>query len=209
VESLSLGNDEVEDAVAALRSGRPVVLPTDTVYGLCANPYSAEPVRRAYQLKGRDPLQPSALLASDVDMLLECLPELRSRIGPMLRALLPGPLTLVVPNPAGRYRWLTGPRADTIGVRVPELPTPADSVLSRAGAVMATSANLPGEKDPARLEDVPKEILDGCAVAIDGGEVPGVPSTVIALTDGEPRVLREGAVSAAEALERVAGLVAE
>jgi len=209
MESLRAGNGEVDPAVAALRSGLPVVLPTDTVYGLCANPYSEEPVRRAYELKGRDLLQPSALLASDVDMLLECIPDLRSRVGPVLRALLPGPLTLVVSNPARRYRWLTGERADTIGVRVPELPAPAAAVLSRAGLVMATSANLPGGPDPARLEDVPDKILEGCAAAIDAGELPGVPSTVIDLTGDEPRVLREGAVSEAEALERVTGLVAE
>ena len=209
MELLTAPNGGVEEAVAALRSGRPVVLPTDTVYGLCATPYSEEPVLRAYRLKGRDPLQPSALLASDVDMLFECLPELRSRIGPVLRALLPGPFTLVVPNPARRYRWLTGARADTIGIRVPQLPEPADAVLSRAGSVMATSANLPGGPDPARLEDVPDKILEGCAAAIDAGELPGVPSTVIDLTGDDPVVLREGAVSAAEALERVAGLVAE
>jgi len=122
---------------------------------------------------------------------------------------LPGPFTLVVPNPAGRYRWLTGERTDTIGVRVPELPAPAEAVLSQAGLVMATSANLPGGPDPARLEDVPDKILEGCGAVIDAGELPGVPSTVIDLAGGEPRVLREGAVSEAEALKRVTGLVAE
>jgi L-threonylcarbamoyladenylate synthase len=208
VDSLRDGN-EVEAAGGALRAGLPVVLPTDTVYGLCANAYSEESVRRAYELKGREPLQPSALLAGDVDMLLECLPELRGRVGAILRALLPGPFTLVVPNPAGRYRWLTGERADTIGVRVPELPAPAEAVLSRAGLVMATSANLPGGPDPARLEDVPDKILEGCGAVIDAGELPGVPSTVIDLAGDEPRVLREGAVSEAEALKRVTGLVAE
>jgi L-threonylcarbamoyladenylate synthase len=208
VESLRDGN-EVDAAVAALRAGLPVVLPTDTVYGLCANAYSEEPVRRAYELKGREPLQPSALLAGDVDMLLECLPELRGRVGRILRALLPGPFTLVVPNPARRYPWLTGERADTIGVRVPELPAPADAVLSRVGLVMATSANLPGGRDPARLEDVPDKILEGCGAAIDAGGLPGVPSTLIDLAGDEPRVLREGAVTEAEALERVIGLVAE
>lgn len=208
MDSLRDGN-EVEAAVGALRAGLPVVLPTDTVYGLCANAYSEESVRRAYELKGREPLQPSALLAGDVDMLLECLPELRGRVGAILRALLPGPFTLVVPNPAGRYRWLTGDRTDTIGVRVPELPAPAEAVLSRAGLVMATSANLPGGPDPARLEDVPDKILEGCGAVIDAGELPGVPSTVIDLAGDEPRVLREGAVSEAEALKRVTGLVAE
>jgi L-threonylcarbamoyladenylate synthase len=209
VEPVTAGNEVVEDAIAALRSGLPVVLPTDTVYGLAANPYTEESVRRAYRLKGRDDRQPSALVASDVDMLLECLPELRSRVGPILRALLPGPLTLVVSNPARRFRWLTGSRADTIGVRVPRLPEPAAEVLSRAGAVMATSANLPGGPDPARLEDVPAQILEGCAVAIEGGDLPGVPSTVIDLTGESPKVLREGAVPADEALGHVAVLIAE
>jgi L-threonylcarbamoyladenylate synthase len=122
---------------------------------------------------------------------------------------LPGPFTLVVPNPAGRYRWLTGERTDTIGVRVPQLPAPAEAVLSQAGLVMATSANLPGGPDPARLEDVPDKILEGCGAVIDAGDLPGVPSTVIDLAGDEPRVLREGAVSEAEALKRVTGLVAE
>src|SRR5205823_10240995 len=112
-------------------------------------------------------------------------------------------------NPARRYCWLTGARPETIGVRVPALPEPADAVVSRVGSVMATSANLPGGPDPARLEQVPEEILEGCAAAIDAGELPGIPSTVIDLTGDDPVVLREGAVSAAEALERVAGLVAK
>ena len=209
MDGLSGANGEIEAAVAALREGLPVVLPTDTVYGLCANAESEESVRRAYELKGRDAQQPSALVASDVDLLLECFPELRSRIEPVLRALLPGPLTLVVSNPARRFPWLAGDRVDTVGVRVPELPAAADAVLRGAGPVMATSANHPGGPDPARLAEVPDEILEGCGSAIDAGELPGVPSTVIDLTGDEPKVVREGAVSAREALARLAGLVAE
>ncbi|HZC28324.1 MAG TPA: Sua5/YciO/YrdC/YwlC family protein, partial [Gaiellaceae bacterium] len=122
MEPLRAGNGEADVAIAAIRAGKPVVLPTDTVYGLCANAYSSAPVQRAYALKGRDATQPSALLAADVDMLLECVPELRGRLGPLLRELLPAPLTIVVPNPARRYRWLTGANEETLGVRVPELP---------------------------------------------------------------------------------------
>jgi L-threonylcarbamoyladenylate synthase len=141
-------------------------------------------------------------------MLLECVPELRGRVGAMLRRLLPGPLTLVVPNPARRYRWLTGTRPETLGVRVPKLPPVSASILGRVGAVMATSANLAGGPDPRRVDDLPEAIRDGVDVVIDGGELPGTPSTVIDLTE-EPRVLREGAVPAAEALARVSSLVAE
>ncbi len=205
---LSVGTVGVEQALDALRTDRPVILPTDTVYGLCASPYSERPVGRAYALKGREAAQPSALLASDVDMLLECLPELRSRLGPVLRDLLPGPFTLVVPNPARRFRWLAGTNPDAIGVRVPVLPAPADAVVARIGAVMATSANLPGGRDPATVDEVPLELLEGCAAVVDVGELPGVPSTVIDLT-GVPRVLREGAVPADAALGQVAGLVGQ
>jgi L-threonylcarbamoyladenylate synthase len=209
MEPLRVGNGDVDHAVAALRGGKPIVLPTDTVYGLCANPYREEPVRRAYRLKGRDEQQPSALLASDVDMLLECVPELRGRVATMLRALLPAPLTLIVPNPARRYRWLTGSAPETIGVRVPELPPAAAAVLARTGAVMATSANLSGGADPRTLAEVPEQIREGCDAAVDGGELPGVPSTVIDLTAGEPVVVREGAIAADEALAKVVSLVGE
>lgn len=206
---MTLGTVSVEQALDGLRSGRPVILPTDTVYGLCANPYDERWVRQAYALKGREPVQPSALLASDVDMLVECLPELRSRLGSVLRELLPGSFTLVVPNPARRFRWLAGTNPDAIGVRVPQLPAPADEVVARIGAVMATSANLPGGPDPASVDEIPRELLEGCAAVVDVGELPGVPSTVIDLTGDTPRVLREGAVPADEALARVAGLVGQ
>ncbi|HET7568415.1 MAG TPA: L-threonylcarbamoyladenylate synthase [Gaiellaceae bacterium] len=195
-------SDEMYAAVAAIRLGRPVVLPTDTVYGLCATPYRAEPVERLYRLKGRVLHQPTAILASDVDMLFECVPELRGKAGTIVRALLPGPYTLVLPNPARRYRWLTGSNPDTIGVRVPELPEPAARVLSLVGAVAATSANAPGGRDPRRLEDVPEEIRSK-AVVLDGGELPGVASTVIDFSGAEPKVLRDGAAPAADALEAV------
>jgi L-threonylcarbamoyladenylate synthase len=180
-----------------------VLLPTDTVYGLCVNPYRAEFAQRLYRVKGREELQPIALVAGDLDMLFECVPELRGRSGTIARALLPGPYTLVLPNPARRYRWLTGSRPETIGVRVPEVTGAAREVLDRVGAVAATSANEPGRPPPARLDEVPQEIRAACAAELDGGDLPGVPSTVVDLTAGEPRILREGAGPADEVLRAV------
>jgi L-threonylcarbamoyladenylate synthase len=198
----------VQEAVAVLRAGRVAVLPTDTVYGLCVAAYRSEPAERLYRLKGRDPLQPSALLAAELDMLLECLPELRGRAGTIARALLPGPYTLILPNPARRYRWVTGSNPDAVGVRVPELPEPTASIVRAVGVVVATSANLPGGPDPRRLEDVPGEILARAGVAVDGGETPGTPSTVIDFTGDEPRVVREGAASSADAVARAVAALA-
>ncbi len=197
----------VEEAVAAIRAGEVVVLPTDTVYGLCTTPFKSEPVVRMYELKGRDEDQPTALLASDLGVLFECVPELRGRARSIARALLPGPLTLILPNPARRFRWLTGSRPDTLGVRVPELEREARAIVERVRAVAATSANLPGEPDPKRLDDVPEQIRAGCAVLVDAGELPGTPSTVVDLTGPEPKILREGAVPAAEVLNRLGQLV--
>ncbi|HEX6700619.1 MAG TPA: L-threonylcarbamoyladenylate synthase [Gaiellaceae bacterium] len=198
----------IDEAVRGIRAGQPVILPTDTVYGLCTTPYTEEATIRLYALKGRRENEPTALLAADVDMLLECVPELRGRAATIARALLPGPFTLVLPNPARRYRWLTGGTPDKIGVRVADLPGPAATVLQRVGAVVATSANLSGGADPRRLEDVPRELREAAVAEIDAGEVPGAPSTVIDVTGPEPRVLREGAVPAAEAIERVTAVVA-
>jgi L-threonylcarbamoyladenylate synthase len=193
----------IDDVVEAIRAGRPVILPTDTVYGLCADAHREEPVRRLYGLKGRGEAQPTALLGASVDVLLDAVPELDGPAAKVARALLPGPYTLIVPNPARRFGWLTGERPETIGVRVPALEGDAQAVLDRVGAVGATSANLPGGRDPRRVEDVPDEILAGCGAVLDAGELPGIASTVLDLTGPEPVVVREGAVPAAEALARV------
>ncbi len=188
----------VDEAVEAIEAGEPVVLPTDTVYGLCTKPDASATLTR---LKGRDEQQPIALLAADVDTLFAKIPELRDQ-ATLVRALLPGRLTLILPNPAHRYDWLTGERHDAIGVRVPELEGAAREIVARVGAVAATSANLHGGPDPRRLDEVPAEIREA-AVLVDGGELPGTPSTVVDLTGPEPQVLREGAVPAAEVLDRV------
>ena len=193
---------EAEAGLAALRAGEPVVLPFDTVYGLAADPENDAAVLRLYELKGRDTEQPSALVAAGVDELLERIPELRGSAA-SLRALLPGALTLVLPNPARRYPRLTGASPETIGVRVPELRGASAEVLHALGALVATSANEPGAPDPARLGDVPQGIRDGAGALLDGGDLPGTPSTVLDLTGLEPRILRDGAVPAADALRRL------
>lgn len=191
---------DVEHLIAELRAGRPVLLPTDTVYGLVSAPGAAE-VERLYALKGRDAGQPTALLAGTVEALLALVPELQEH-QVVLTTLLPGPYTLVLPNPARRYAWLAGEEAGTIGIRVPNLPSEARRVLAAVGCVAATSANEPGGADPRSLDDVPARIRTVCA-ALDAGPLPGTPSTVLDFSGAEPRVLREGAAPSVEAIARV------
>jgi L-threonylcarbamoyladenylate synthase len=162
----------MNDAVAALRAGRAAILPTDTVYGLCALPEHEDVL---YELKGRDRSKPVALLAAEVEALVAAVPGLDRSL---LERFLPGPYTLVVRG---------------VGVRVPVLPSAAAEVVRAVGVVAATSANLSGGADPRRVEDVPEQIRAACGAIVDAGELPGVPSTVIDLTGDEPRVLRQGA----------------
>jgi L-threonylcarbamoyladenylate synthase len=193
----------MSDAVTALRAGDVVILPTDTVYGLCASASGPEPTGRLYALKGREALKPSALMTADVDALLACVPELRGRAAAIVRALLPGPYTLILPNPARRYPWLTGATGEAIGVRVPELPDEAARAVSAVDAVASTSANLAGGPDPRTVQEIPSELREQVAAIVDVGELPGTPSTVLDFSGPEPRVVREGAASAADALARV------
>jgi L-threonylcarbamoyladenylate synthase len=184
-----------------------VLLPTDTVYGLCSG-IDEESVGRLYELKGRPGAQPTALLASSVQMLLALVPEIRGRPAAIARTLLPGPYTLVLPNPARRYAWLNGESPATIGVRVAELPPEAQRVVAAVGAVAATSANEPGGPAAASLDDVPARIRSGCAAEVDAGELPGLASTVIDFSGDAPVVIREGAASSVEAIARAMSTMA-
>jgi L-threonylcarbamoyladenylate synthase len=196
-------DDDIQKAIDAIRKGQPVLLPTDTVYGLVTSAQRDDYAIQLYRLKGRDETQPTALLAASIDVLVECVPELSGRAGVIVRALLPGPYTLILPNPARRYRWLTGTRTDAIGVRVAVLPALSARVLDAVGSVTATSANDPGDPSPATLDDVPARLRESCAAEIDVGRLPGNPSTVIDFTGKDPYVVRDGLAPAAEAIERV------
>ena len=194
---------DLGEIVALIRRGELAVLPTDTVYGLVCTAFERQPAVDLYRLKGRDAIQPTAVMFATVDKVLELVPGLGEREAAILRALLPGPYTLILPNPARRFAWLTGERPESIGARVPVLTGPTAEIVGGLGAVVATSANLAGEPDPRLLADVPSAIVGGVVVALDGGELPGVPSTVIDVTGAEPAVLRVGLGDPEAAVRRI------
>lgn len=201
--------DEVAAIVRAIRAGSLAVLPTDTVYGLVCTAFERQAAVDLYRLKGRDEIQPTALVASTVDVLLDLLPQLSEREIAVARALLPGPFTLIVSNPERRFSWLSAGRPEAIGVRVPALTGAAAEVVAGLGAIVATSANLPGGSDPRTLGEVPAAIRAGVSAVLDGGELPGTPSTVIDVTGEEPVVLRSGAAAPDDALVRIAAVHTE
>ena len=177
---------------ALVASGGLAVIPTDTVYGLCCDPQNAAAVERLSRLKGRPPGKPAALAFSSLALALAALPELGERTRAALCALLPGPLTLLVANPAGRFPLAGG---ELLGVRVIDLGLALDR------PVLLTSANVAGEPDARTLAEVPARIRDGADVALDGGELPGTPSTVVDLgaleASGAWTIVRQGACTRA------------
>jgi L-threonylcarbamoyladenylate synthase len=187
-----------------IEQGGVVVFPADTVYGLACAPDSPGAVERLYALKGRAPDKPAAVMFFSLDRALHDIAELGPRTRSALEALLPGALTVLLPNPRHRYPLACGPDPDTLGLRVPDLP----ALAAVASPVLQSSANHAGQPDARRLDEVPEPIRAGADLVLDGGELPGTPSTVIDLRrygrTGEWDVLRSGAM-APEAIATVLG----
>ncbi len=231
-----------ERFAGCIRAGGVVLFPADTVYGLACDPCNADAVRRLYELKGRAPAQPAAVMFFALAPALAALPELGPRTRDALTRLLPGPLTVLLPNPAGRFPLacdpsaaLTGPSrtpageesasagsgsllgggispagtseapgpgaggAATLGLRVPLLGERLTALAAIEQPVLQSSANLSGGPEARRLEDVEPALRAAADLVLDGGELPGVASTVLDLSGYERerswRVLRRGPLS--------------
>ena len=139
----------VDAAVAALRAGRLVVLPTDTVYGLAADGESEPAARSLYAAKGRDAIQPTAVLFASIDVLLERVPELPVTAVEIARTLLPGPFTLILEN-RRRYAWLNPERPDAIGLRIPAVSGTARAVLEALARLSPRARTFPAVSTHAR-----------------------------------------------------------
>lgn len=191
-----------------MRAGGVAVFPADTVYGLACDPELSAAVARLYALKGRAPEKPSALLFFSLASALETLHELGPRTRGLLERLLPGELTVLLANPQERFPLTGGGRV--LGVRVPRLPAAIAALGALRRPVLQSSANASGGADARRLLDVPEAIRRGADLVLDGGELPGTPSTVIDLTRFEAaaewRVLRAGAVAPGSVATAVAAL---
>jgi L-threonylcarbamoyladenylate synthase len=191
-----------------IAGGGVAVFPADTVYGLACDPDDEAAVRRLYALKGRAPDKPSAVMFFDLDGALAALPELGEPTRRVFERLLPGPVSLVVGNPRRRFALACGPDPESLGVRVPVV----ERLAGVSRPVLQSSANLAGGPDAVCLADVPESIRAGADVVIDGGRLPGTPSTVIDLRaiehGGEWRVLREGALAASAVSQRLSGALA-
>lgn len=191
-----------EDAADRLRecvtAGGVAVFPSDTVYGVCCDPDNEEAARRLYALKGRPSARACAVMFFSLESALEELDDLHESERDALHALLPGPVTALLAN--RRQRFAPACRVDpsTLGLRVPAFEGDLEVLATVGVPVLQSSANLSGEPDARTLDQVPERLREGADLVIDGGELPGTPSTVIDLRDLDEEhrwyVLRDGAV---------------
>jgi L-threonylcarbamoyladenylate synthase len=192
--------DQVAEFEEVIAEGGIAIFPTDTVYGLGTHPDSVEGAHRLYWIKGRSPDRPAAVLFFDLDRALSELPEIGLKTQAALGRLLPGPVTVLLPNPATRFPLACGAEPGRLGLRVPLLGEKLGRLANVAVPILQSSANPTGETDPCSLEDVDPRIRRGADIELDAGVLPGTPSTVIDLTSYEDQgsfeVLREGALSA-------------
>jgi L-threonylcarbamoyladenylate synthase len=206
---VSIDRDGAGAARSALErtvgGGGVAVFPADGLYGLACDPLDPTAIARIHAIKGRDEGKPSAVMYFSPPAMRELVEEVGPRTRSALAALLPGPVTLVVANPEGRYPLACREDHSRLGVRLVGGPL--------AGAMcplFQTSANLSGEPAASSFEEVPPEIVAAADLAIDGGELTGMPSTVVDLTafdgGGEWTILREGGLSAADLAARLAAV---
>jgi L-threonylcarbamoyladenylate synthase len=198
-----LTREDAETFSRCIAVGGVAVFPADTVYGLACEPDIDDAVERLYRLKGRRPDKPAAVMFFRKDLALAALPELGDATREAVEKLLPGPFTLLLPNPARRYPLACGPDPTTLGLRVPDLP----ALAAVSWPVLQSSANLAGGPDARTLAEVPEPIRNGADLILDGGELPGTPSTVLDLRAYEASrdwaVVREGAASRDEVRRRL------
>jgi L-threonylcarbamoyladenylate synthase len=191
-------------------AGGVAVFPSDTVYGVCCDPDNEEAARRLYALKGRPSARACAVMFFAVEDALETLEDLHESEREALTALLPGPVTVLMANRSRRFGPACRVDPATLGLRVPDLRGALEALSAVGVPVLQSSANLSGEPDARTLAQVPERLLEGVDLVIDGGELPGTPSTVIDLRDFDSErrwhVLREGALPRESVQEMLATL---
>jgi L-threonylcarbamoyladenylate synthase len=208
-ETIRLKSGEAQLARKALErcisSGGVAVFPSDGLYGLACDPLDAAAIARIHRLKGRDDGKPSAVMYFSPLAIRELVSGLGPRTKAAVSALLPGPVTLVVANPERRYPLACREDPERLGIRLI-----GGALAGTMCPVFQTSANLSGEPAPARFIDIPKKIVEGADLAIDGAVLRGLPSTVVDIAtieeDGSWRIIRDGALSPGDLASKLASV---
>jgi L-threonylcarbamoyladenylate synthase len=191
---------------AAIMRGEVIAYPTETFYGLGADPANTAAIERIYAIKGRRAGEALPLIAADVDALMELGAEPPPLARRLAEAFWPGALTLVLPIVAGRFPDALTAGGTTVAVRVPNSPVARAIASIAGGLITSTSANRSGHPPASTADDVHAALGDDIAVLVDGGTTPGggpggAPSTIVDVTSETPRLIRAGVVAWERVLE--------
>jgi L-threonylcarbamoyladenylate synthase len=204
IESAALFDEAIGRAAALLRSGQLVALPTETVYGLAANAWDAQAVRRIYEVKGRPPENPIIVHVAGLEMARRCVSTWPALADKLAAAFWPGPLTLVLPRSTEIPQIVTA-GGETVGVRWPSHPFIQAVIRACGFPLAAPSANRANELSPTNPRHVQKSLGEKVPLIIDGGQSQvGIESSVLDLVSSPPRLLRPGMIHA-ESLLAVIG----
>ncbi|MGI6590612.1 MAG: L-threonylcarbamoyladenylate synthase [Eggerthellaceae bacterium] len=198
--------ESMERAVAALQEGLPVILPTDTVYGLAVAPRYADSPNQLFAIKERPQSKPVAWLVSGVEDLDNFGVEVPAYARNLARRYWPGPLTIIVKANCETVPAPFQSEAGTIGLRMPDDDVTREIIERTRSPLATTSANLSGKEAPYRFADIDPAVRSRVPVALDDEQrKSGLPSTVVDCTDAAPRILRKGAVTADQVNAAVSG----
>src|SRR5947207_7713929 len=190
-------------AADKIRSGEVLGMPTDTFYGLAADPFNLRAVDRVYEIKSRSRDKPLSLLIEDVDQAEELAKPLPEEFRALAKKFWPGPLTIIV-KAASRLPLKVTANTGNVALRIPNSAIPLAVVQAARIPITATSANLSGESECTTADAVREQLGVRIPIIVDGGTSPrDVASTIVDLTDEEARwkVLREGAIPSHEISE--------
>jgi L-threonylcarbamoyladenylate synthase len=197
IASLSDGRPVLEDAAKELRAGSAIVFPTDTVYGIGADAFNQFATARIFQAKQRQRAMPLPILVARPRQAWALCAMVPKEATELVAAFWPGALTLILPEADG-LSWDIGETRGRVAVRMPAHDDLLELILM-VGPLAASSANRSGSPTPRNLEAIAASLGDEVALYLDGGPAPGdVPSTIVDLTRRRPKVVREGAIPAAD-----------
>ncbi len=202
-KSCDLSEKEVDEIVAVLKEGELIVYPTDTLYGIGADPFNENSVKKVFLAKNRPFDMPLSIAVSNEKM-MESVAVLNDNARKLIRKFLPGALTILLTRKPTIPDILTS-GSHQVGIRIPDHPL-AIRIIDRFGPVTSTSANLHSHKDPTDARIPIKDLEGSVKICVDCGKTTKAePSTIVDVSDGDVEVIRKGAISQEEIEDALRG----
>ena len=190
-----INEEKLKEVADLIKNSGVVVFPTETVYGMGANAFDEDAVKKLYDIKRRDYNKPISLLVSNIDMINQIAKDITELEYALIKEFFPGPLTIILKKKDVIPNIVTS-NTDTVGVRMPTNEVALKLINYVGVPVATTSCNISGEDSKIELEDIIEEFSNKVDCYINGGKCEvGIASTVVQISNGIPNILREGVIS--------------